>query len=180
MPQIVRSISMKNLGFTNATRKNCLCIALYYFIVTVMDWSGLSKLIAVHLVCIRCFTSWLIIQSPTHPRYSTDFKQMNSKLIALKESILFFILPAVLLLRNARLLVNIQPLDWGFMDFFLAFLGAVFYLGWETLEIAPVVTPMDTFKWDAGKFCFSFGALYLGSLMSCIINTLLISPISQE
>ena len=22
----------------------------------------------------------------------------------------------------------------------------------------------DTFKWDAGKFCFLFGALYLGSL----------------
>ena len=157
----------KNLGFTNMTRKKLpFALLLLLLLLLVMDWSGSSKLIA----AFGLYTMFYIMAYHTvthYPRYSIDFKQMNSKLIAFKELsffLLFFLL--LFLLRNARLLVNIQLLDWAIYGFFALFLGAVFYLGrgkkrWKLPLWLNLLTLLNGML---GNFVFLFGALYLGSL----------------
>ncbi|HJE81159.1 hypothetical protein ABE867_10805 [Enterococcus gallinarum] len=157
----------KNLGFINMTRKKVpFALFLLILLLVVMEWSGTTKLIA----AFGLYTMFYVMAYHTvthYPRYSIDFKQMNSKVIAFKELLLFLIFFLLLfLLRNARLLANIQLLDWAIYGFFFLFLGAVFYLGrakkhWKLPSWLNVLTFLNGML---GNFVFLFGALYLGSL----------------
>jgi hypothetical protein len=157
----------KNLGFTNMTRKKMpFALFLLILLLVVMEWSGTRKLIA----AFGLYTLFYIMAYHTvthYPRYSIDFKQMNAKVIAYKELVLFLLFFLLLfLLRNARLLANIQLLDWAIYGFFVLFLGAVFYLGrgkkhWKLPSWLNVLTFLNGML---GNFVFLFGALYLGSL----------------
>ena len=81
----------KNLGFINMTRKKVpFALFLLILLLVVMEWSGTTKLIA----AFGLYTMFYVMAYHTvthYPRYSIDFKQMNSKVIAFKELLLFLI-----------------------------------------------------------------------------------------
>ena len=91
---------------------------------------------------------------------------MNSKLIALKESILFFYSSCCsFLLRNARFIGKYPTAGLGDLWIFaLSWRASILSRpGKKRWKLPLWLNLLTLLKWDAGNFVF-FGALYLGSL----------------